>query len=275
MFRRRRRGATPQAKRDQPRAQPLPRPRGGDAELARSRELLVTARRALSREIAWQALHEYSGTAKVPGEIYSWKGAQRLYERTGEQFAALGGSPGRHTPGYVFRRAPEGFDDDKLEMTVSADGQVELTGAWGGSAIACPATVEGLRASLDVPEELDRSRKLLAAARSMLSEEIEQRGLAERTGTRYAPGMIDPWWGPERLYEETYEAPKDWDRTEWGSEEKRRTPGYFFGVPAPGHGWRAYVQMTVSSAGRVELTGANSLDARPATVEELTDLLER
>jgi hypothetical protein len=280
MFWRRRKSTTrqakqdqPQAKQGQPRTQPLPQPRGGDAELARSRELLVTTRGALSREIEWQALYEHPWTAKVPGTIYYWRGAERLYEEIGEQM--LDGSSRRHTPGYVFRRAAEGFEDDKLEMTVSADGQVELSGAWGGSAIACPATAEGLRASLNVPEELDHSRKLLAAARTILSEEIGHRALAQPTGTRHAPGMIDPWWGPQRLYEETYQAPQDWDRPEWGNTEKRRTPGYFFGIPAPSHSWRAYVKMTVNSEGRVELTGPNSLDPRPATVEELKDLLSQ
>lgn len=126
-------------------------------------------------------------------------------------------------------------------------------------------------------KEFARTRELLVAARVLLNEEIQRLRLVEQVGTVDDPGMVDPWHGAERLYEETYSDLVNWDRPEWGTRTTRRTPGYFLGIRAPGPGreaWRSYVQMTVSSEGRVELTGSNSLDARPATVEELKALLK-
>jgi hypothetical protein len=137
-------------------------------------------------------------------------------------------------------------------------------------------------------KELARSRELLVAARGQLDEEIERLShyhrkstyvemrLVEKLGTVKAPGMLAPWWGAKRLYEETYSEPVDMDRPEWVMETQRRTPGYFFSYQArkwrTRGGPRTYVEMTVSPEGRVELTSGSPL-ARPATVEGLKALL--
>lgn len=137
-------------------------------------------------------------------------------------------------------------------------------------------------------KELARSRELLVAARGQLNEEIERLSqyhhhgnvemrLVEKLGTAEEPGMLAPWWGAERLYEETYSQPVDMDRLEWEMETRRRTPGYFFSYQSrkwrTRGGPRTYVEMTVSSEGRVELTSGSPL-ARPATVEGLRALLD-
>lgn len=142
-----------------PEPQPQPQPRGGDAELARSRELLITARALLHEDIERlsqfrgdnrQRLVEETGTRTAPGEVTGWRGPARLHERTvvepenWDDVFSTTMQVNRITPGYFFsyETPSRGGPRTYLVMTVSAEGRVELSGP--PPFVAHPATGENL-----------------------------------------------------------------------------------------------------------------------------------